>query len=107
MRLLLSALALVAAAPLAAATDAGEQTVTVRVSYADIDLASAEGRAALEARVDAKLREACTLEANSRYGYGRDIVDQKCVTEARTVALAEVERIAAAERRAGGQVAAN
>jgi UrcA family protein len=107
MRLLLSALALVVTAPLAAATGAGEQTVTVRVSYADIDLSNAEGRAALEARVDAKLREACTLEANSRYGYGRDIVDQKCVTEARTVALAEVERIAAAERRAGGQVAAN
>lgn len=106
MRLFLSAVAL-AAAVATPAIAAGDQTVTVRVNYADIDLASAEGRAALEARVDSKLREACTVESNSRYGYGRDIVDEKCVAEARTAALAEVERLAAAERRAGGQVAAN
>lgn len=109
MRLILStiALAAVAAVPAVAAPVVAEETVTVRVAYADIDLGSAEGRAALEARVDAKLREACTVEANSRYGFGRDIVDEKCVAEARTVALAEVERLAAAERRAGGQIAAN
>lgn len=109
MRLILSTLALaaVAAAPAVAAPAAGQETVTVRVGYADIDLASAEGRATLEARVDAKLREACTVESNSRYGYGRDIVDEKCVADARTVALAEVERVAAAESRAGGQIAAN
>ena len=106
MRLFLSAVAL-AAAVATPAIAAGDKTVTVRVNYADIDLASAEGRAALEARVDTKLREACTVESNSRYGYGRDIVDEKCVAEARTAALAEVERLAAAERRAGGQVAAN
>lgn len=106
MRLILSAVAL-AAAVATPAIAAGDETVTVRVTYADIDLASAEGRAAIEARVNAKLREACTVATNSRYSYGRDIVDEKCVAEARTVALAEVERLAAAERRAGGQVAAN
>lgn len=109
MRLILSTLVLAAAAavPAAAAPAPSEKTVTVRVGYADIDLTSAEGRAALEARVDAKLREACTVESNSRYDHGRDIVDEKCVAEARSAALAEVERVAASERRAGGQVAAN
>lgn len=108
MRLLLSTLALTAAvtAPVAAAP-AGEETVTVRVEIADIDLATTEGRAALEARVDAKLRAACTVESNSRYSYGRDIVDQKCVADARTEALAQAGRIAASRTRGGREVAAN
>ncbi|MFU7529095.1 UrcA family protein [Qipengyuania sp. ASV99] len=109
MRLVLSAatLALIAAAPVAAAPSAGEASVTVRVDIADIDLTSAEGRAALEARLDAKLRAACTIETRLRYGLGREIVDQDCLASARTAALAEAERMAAADLRAGRSVAAN
>ena len=106
MRLILSALALAAiAAPVAA--EPGEETVTVRIAYADIDLTSAEGRAAFEQRVEAELRAACTIETNSRYGYGQDIVDESCVNDARTAALAAAERIAANQSRSGREVAAN
>ena len=62
---------------------------------------------ALEARLDAKLRAACTVETRLRYGLGREIVDQECVAEARTAALAEADRIVAADLRAGRSVAAN
>jgi len=109
MRLVISTitLALIAAVPVAAAPSANEEAVTVRVDIADIDLASTEGRAALEARLDAKLRAACTVETRLRYGLGREIVDQECVAEARTAALAEADRIVAADLRAGRSVAAN
>lgn len=109
MRFVLSAatLALIAAAPVAAAPSANGEAVTVRVDIADIDLTSAEGRAALEARLDTKLRAACTVETRLRYGLGREIVDQDCLAEARTAALAEADRIAAADLRAARSVAAN
>ena len=108
MRFTLPLIALAAvAAPVLAAPQAGEETVTLRVAYGDVDLTSAEGRAALEARIDAKLRQACALEGAARYTYGRKPVDEKCVAEARTAALAEVERVAAAEARRGRAVAAN
>ena len=100
MRFILPLIALAAAAPLAA------ETVAVRVAYGDVDVTSAEGRAALEARIDAKLRQACALKA-ARYTFGRTIVDEKCVADARVAALAEVERVAAAEARAGRAIAAN
>lgn len=100
------AIALAAAAtPAALAADNGEETVTVRVDIADLDLASADDRAALEARVDAQLRDACTT--SSRYTYGRAIVDEKCLADARSEVIAQVERIAVSEARAGGAVSAN
>jgi UrcA family protein len=101
MRFILPLIALAAAAPLAA------ETVTLRVAYGDVDVTSAEGRAAIEARIDAKLRQACKLEGAGRYTFGRTVVDEKCVADARVAALAEVERVAAAEARAGRAVAAN
>jgi UrcA family protein len=106
MRFVLPLIALATAAAPALALPA-DQVVTLRVPYHDIDLASAEGRAALEARIDARLRQACRIEGWVRYAGGRSAVDEKCVAEARRVALAEVERIAAAEARRGRQVAAN
>ena len=108
MRFILSAIALTAAmaAPVAAAPS-GKGTVTVSVDITDIDLNSAEGRAALETRTEAKLREACTVQTNSRYHYGRDVIDQQCVTDARISVLAQAERVAAAELRSGREVAAN
>ena len=100
------ALALVTAAtPAAFAADVAEETVTVRVDIADLDLSSADDRAVLEARVEAELREACTT--SSRYSFGRDILDEKCLADARSAALAQVERIAASDARSGGAVSAN
>jgi UrcA family protein len=108
MRFTLSLIALATiAAPVAAAPLDGEEIVTVRVAYGDLDVTSAEGRAALEARIEAKLRKACTVEGIARYSNGRSTRDAACLTEARTAALAEVERVAAATARSGRTVAAN
>jgi len=105
MRFILPLIAL--AAPAIALAAPADETVTLRVGYGDVDVTSAEGRAALEARIDAKLRQACKLEGAARYTYGRTVVDEKCVAEARVAARAEVERVAAAEARRGRAVAAN
>lgn len=105
MRILLSAFALAAA--VSASPLSAEDTVTVRVEIAGLDLASAEGRAALEARITAEAREACTLSDNSRYRYGRDLVDNKCVAEARAAAMAEVDQMVAANARGEQGVAAS
>ena len=107
MRFTLPLIALAAFAAPALAAPANEETVTVRVAYGDVDVTSAEGRAAIESRIDAKLRKACTVDTASRYTYGRSVIDDKCVAEARIVALAEVERVAALEARNGRAVAAN
>lgn len=105
MRFTLPLIALaVLAAPAAAAAD---ETVTVRIGYGDVDVTTAEGRAALEARIDAKLRKACTVEAATRYTYGRAPIDAKCIADARTTAMAEVERLASAQTSNGRSVAAN
>ena len=106
MRFILPLIALAAVAAPAVAAPA-EETVTLRVAYGDVDVTSAEGRAVVAARIDAKLRQACKLEGAARYTFGRSMVDEKCVAEARTAALAEVERVAAAEARTGRAVAAN
>jgi UrcA family protein len=106
MRFTLPLIALAAIAAPAAA--AGDKVVTVRIGYADVDVTTAEGRAALEARIEARLRKACSLDqAAARYTFTRAAVDSKCLAEARTAARAEVERVAAAEARSGREVAAN
>ncbi|WDA42547.1 UrcA family protein [Erythrobacter sp. BLCC-B19] len=107
MRFTLPLLALAALAAPAVAAPAADETVTVRIGYGDVDVTSAEGRAALEARIEAKLRKACTVESGARYAYGRTVVDSQCVAEARTAALAEVERVASLQSRSGRSVAAN
>lgn len=107
MRFTLPLIALAAVAAPVVAAPTAEETVTVRINYGDVDVTSAEGRTAIEARINAKLRKACTLDGASRYTYGRGVVDDKCVADARTAALAEVERVAAAQARSGRAVAAN
>jgi UrcA family protein len=99
-------LPLIALAVLAAPV-AAEETVSVRIAYGDIDVTTTEGRAALEARIDARLRKACTVAGPARYTFGRASVDSKCVADARTAALAEVERVASTQARSGRSVAAN
>ncbi|QIQ87262.1 UrcA family protein [Erythrobacter sp.] len=107
MRLALPLIALAAlATPAVAAPQGTNETVTVRISFDDLDLAKADDRAVLEQRVDAQLRRACTLPSRPAYVVG-PLVDEKCVAEARTAALAEVERVAAAQARRGREVAAN
>lgn len=101
------ALPLIALVAIAAPAIAEDDTVTVRIAYGDVDVTSTEGRAALEARIDAKLRKVCALEGAARYTHGRTAIDDKCVADARVAALAEVERVAAAEARSGRAVAAN
>ena len=108
MRFALPLVALAAiSTPTITAAQSADERVTVRIDTADVDLASAEGRAIVEDRINARIKQACTIEANSRYGYGRDLVDDTCVKNAREEAFKAVERIAAAQSRAGGQVAAN
>lgn len=103
MRFILPLIALAAIAAPAAA----ENVVTVKISYGDVDVTTAEGRAALEARIDARLKKACTPEAHSRYTFGRYAVDNKCLTDARNAAFAEVEKVIAMRQRSGREVAAN
>jgi UrcA family protein len=107
MRFVLPLIALAAVAAPAVAAPAGDDMVTLRIAYGDVDVTSEAGRAAIEARITAKARKACSLAATARYTHGRVAVDDKCVAEARTAALAEVERVAAAEVRSGRAVAAN
>jgi UrcA family protein len=101
------ALPLIALVAIAAPAIAADNTVTVRIAYGDVDVTSTEGRTELEARIDAKLRKVCALEGAARYTHGRTAIDDKCVADARVAALAEVERVAAAEARSGRAVAAN
>ncbi|MBA4051629.1 MAG: hypothetical protein C0472_07035 [Erythrobacter sp.] len=103
MRFTLPLLALVAFAAPAAA----EEVVTVKIGYGDVDVTTAEGRAALEARIDARLKKACATPSAARYTHTRSAVDSKCVADARAAALAEVDRVAALQQRSGREVAAN
>lgn len=106
MRFALPLIALAALAAPAVAAPA-DRPVTVRIPYGDVDVTTTEGRAALEARINAKLRQACTVDAAARYTNGRSTIDDKCVADAKVAALAEVERVAAIEARRGRAVAAN
>jgi len=103
MRFTLPLLALVALAAPAAA----EKVVTVKIGYGDVDVTTAEGRAALEARIDARLKKACAAPGAARYTLNRNAVDSKCVADARLAALAEVEKVVALQQRSGREVAAN
>ncbi len=105
MRTIATILAAVALAVPAAAAE--PEAVTVRISTAGIDLTTAEGRAKLEERITAKVRKACTIGTASRYNYGRPVLDQACIAEARAEALAKAERVAAAKSAGGRQVSAN
>ena len=107
MRYTLPMIALAMLAAPAVAAPAQDEVVTVRIAYGDVDATTTDGRAAIEARINSELRKACTVEASSRYAFGRPAIDSKCLTDSRTAALAEVERVAALEARSGRTVAAN
>lgn len=100
-------LPLIALAALATPALASEETVDVRVSYGDLDLTTDAGRIALEDRVAAHLRKACTIDAASRYTFGRPRKDAQCYADSMASAKVEVERVAAAQQRRGREVAAN
>lgn len=99
------ALAALVSAP-AIAAPAAEKGRTVRIAYSDLDVTMPEGRAAVEARINARLRKACTFDA-SRYTLGHPVVDEVCFADARTAALTELDRVVALKSRGGRTVAAN
>ena len=104
MRITFPLVALAAiATPVAAAS--AQDVVDVRISIAGVDANSTEGRAEIEARIEAELRKACTVE--TAYSYRKSVVDQTCVADARAQALAQVDRMAVASSRAGNELAAN
>ncbi|MFO6446448.1 UrcA family protein [Erythrobacter sp. NE805] len=103
MRFLLPLLALATVAVPAAA----QETVTVRIGYGDVDVTTSEGRAVLEARIEARLKKACALEGAARYTHSGKAIDSKCLTEARAAAKTELERIALREGRGAASLAAN
>lgn len=107
MRFTIPALVLAALAVPAVAQSADEEVVSVKIEIADADLSTEQGRAVVEQRIEASIRAACKTEAGSRYRYGRKVVDESCVADARAEALAEIERMAANDARGGGAVAAN
>lgn len=98
--------ALLSTPALAAPRDA-EELVTLRVPYADLDLVKEADRAALEARVAARLRQVCRQTTISRYTLGRAAVDQKCVADGIAAAKFEVERLATTAQPRGREMAAN
>jgi UrcA family protein len=98
---------LLALAALAAPAVADDTVVAVRVPYADLDVTSNAGRAALESRVAAKLRKACSARGVARYNFNRTTRNEQCVADGLAAARIEVERVAAAQQRRGREVAAN
>ncbi len=105
MRFTLPLLAIVAIATPAVA--AADEVVTVRITTADLNLNTQEGRKALDARINAKLRKACEVESASRYSYGSKVIDRACLANARTQARAKADELAANSSRSGREVAAN
>ncbi|MEM1052599.1 MAG: UrcA family protein [Pseudomonadota bacterium] len=96
MRFFLPVFALTAALASPALAQVSDDLVSFRVDIGDLDLSSPQGRAELETRVEAEARIACTRDIDARYTFGRDLIDQRCVAEARDAAMAEVERLTSA-----------
>lgn len=87
MRLILAPA--VAALAFAAPALANVEVVEIRVSHADIDVMTAEGRAAFEQRVKLLAREAC--EIRDPLGRAPAKTDWNCVNESKRAALAKLE----------------
>jgi len=107
MRFTIPLLALTAiAAPANASTvmQPIEEIVDVRIAYDDIDITTADGRAQLEDRINAALRKACTIE--SAVPYRSNVVDQRCLADARADAKAQLDRMAASEPVVGRELSA-
>jgi len=79
----------IAAVTPAAAAD----TATVRVSYADLDLASAEGRSALDARIGAAASKVC-VATNDR--------DLNAIGACRTASIADAKKVVTYAFASGG-----
>lgn len=67
------------------------EPVTAHVSYAGLDLASAEGRRLLDSRIDAAARRACTSVVSGMRGYA-DI--RRCRREMKQDAQVRVAQLA-------------
>ena len=104
-------LAIIAGALAAPATAAGplveEKVTEVRIDLEAYDLSSDADRAVLERRINAQLRKACTSQAAFPYGGKTDRLDEKCFTDARREAMAQVEAAALAASTNTQEVAAS
>lgn len=85
---------LVALSAPAAARDA-------RVSYGDLDLATAAGRAELDKRIDRAAAEACAAEPLTGSRIRKSSLVRKCVADARKAIDAQVARNAARHKLGG------
>lgn len=86
----------------ALATPAAAQTISIDVSYADLDLTSPQGQAALDRRIDSAAREICGGE-EQRTGT-RIVMNTKvrtCIAEVKAKAAIQVAA-AKRERQLGG-----
>ncbi|MEP0189609.1 MAG: UrcA family protein [Erythrobacter sp.] len=110
MRFTLSLLAIAAiATPAVAQPGAANETVavTVKISTVGLDLSTNEGRKALNARIESKLRKACEIENASAFSFGGKTIDRACLANARTQARAKAAELAGISSRSGREVAAN
>lgn len=89
MRIVLASAA-AALALVAVPATANTETVEVRVAYGDLDITSAEGRAALEQRIQRMAVKAC--EVADPLGRAPAKTDWSCVAATKRAALAQVER---------------
>ncbi|HYD12152.1 MAG TPA: UrcA family protein [Allosphingosinicella sp.] len=87
------------ALPLPAAAQAASQPEGVRVSYADLDLSRAEGRATLSGRISRAAAQVCGR--SSSWNPVHTLLVSQCLVNARRDAQAQVETaIARAQERA-------
>lgn len=89
MRIVLASAA-AALALVAVPATANTETVEVRVAYGDLDVTTAEGRAALDQRVHRVAVKAC--EVADPLGRAPAKTDWNCVAATKRAALAQVER---------------
>jgi len=94
-KMLFALAALAAASAMPAAANVPHNATTRIVRYADLDLGSAAGRARLEQRIDAAVRDVCAIAPGDA---GRTAEARAC----RTATLAQIARPAAPAAPAAG-----
>ena len=100
LKTLIGALALTAALPAAATTDAGQQE-SVIVRYDDLNLANPTGMERLERRINAAARQVCGVGSASRTRPGEFAQGRACMAAAKAKAAKQVAALEIAPARGG------
>ena len=90
------------AAALAAAVSAGPAMAgepAERVSYRDLNLASAEGQAELQQRLDAAARRVCRFDSEGRLSSPAD--ENACFRQTRQTVSVQFAQVVSSDRRGG------